>query len=299
MKQKKIAQKILVRIAADFYDPNKLVHNPNPRGVKEMVTQEYANKFLGGGSSQKSLNPLQPHLKHRENKKRVEVQRKTNIKHRQPLSNPAYNKKGSEVTEQDCKNFIKEFHKTFQETAHWQEGLVKAGAKVFSGRLKDEGSLFNKMQSKFKDRSLNSVGDVIGSRAVCNDLKSLQSVVDHIYKNFDVLEHDDSVEQSQRANGYRAHHFTIKGSDGKLVELQVKTQNQKHWAKYTHDRIYKSKDPEIIAHSDQINAYTKALSDHIHELDKGNNPGKAPEPPEILKRKNILFNEGLLRKSGK
>jgi len=303
MNFRKIAGKIALRYAASgpsfdfkFKEDDKLVRNPNPDGIKKMVTQEYADRFLGKQPKKKVLEKeVSDSVKTQvnktlENKKRVEEQKKSNKKHSNGLSKPEYIKPGKSVTKQDCDNFVKEFHPAFEETSKWSEGFKNSGALSFSGRLKDENSLFDKMQGRFKERTLDSAGDIVGSRAICKNMNDVQKVIDHVYKTHEVLEHDNSVDEKVRLEGYRAHHFTIKSSDGKLIELQVKTENQQLWSGYTHDTIYKAEDPEIISAKPEIDKYTKAVSDYIYAVDTGKDPGRDfPEAPEVLKKKNLAF----------
>jgi ppGpp synthetase/RelA/SpoT-type nucleotidyltranferase len=301
MNLRKIAGRVALKYAAsgpsfDYKfneeDSEKLVRNPNPHGVKKMVTQEYADRFLGKQPKKSPVeNKPAPSTisKAKENKERVENQKKTNQKHSNGMNKPEYNKKGAEVTKDECVSFIKEFHPAFEEAASWGEGFKKSGAMSFSGRLKDENSLHDKMKGRFKERTLNSAGDIVGSRAICKNMNDVKKIISHVYDTYDVLEHDDSVEEKVRPEGYRAHHFTIKSSDGKLIELQVKTQNQQLWSGYTHDTIYKAEDPEIIQAKPDIDKYTKAVSDYIYAVDTGKDPGSFPETPEILKKKNLAF----------
>jgi len=249
-------------------------------------------EYKGGPKPQPEGPQPKPQDKSKDNQKRVEEQEKSGAKGHNGLQQPEYNKPGKEVSMDEVTKFVAEFHPAFVETESWHDDFLANGAQSFSGRLKDEKSLFTKMKGRFGERTLNSVGDVVGTRAICKNIQDQKKLIDFIYKNYDVLEHDNSVDKKIRPDGYRAHHFTLKSKDGKLIELQVKTPNQQAFAGYTHDTIYKGA-PEV-KNDPEVKKYTKALSDYIYAKDQGQQVGKPPEPPQILKDRNILFDHSEL-----
>lgn len=306
-----IAHRIFLKLADDdrfrfhYDDPDKLVKNPNPHGVREMVTQEYADRFKNKTKAPVKSEPktqAKPNAdKTEQNKKSVQQyseQKKNNTLKRpdNQLKDPEFHKPGSEVSVEDVQKFRKAFEPTFLETKDWGEGFKENGASSYAGRLKSMPSLYDKMKGRFANRSLDSVGDMVGVRAVCDNIAEQKKLINHIYKNFDVIEHDDSVHTDLRPEGYRAHHFTLRSKDGKLIELQVKTKNQQLYAGFTHDTIYKPSKhlpehvQEQIKNSPEVRKYTKDLSDHLHEIDNGKQVGPPPEPPKVLKDHGIVFN---------
>jgi len=160
------------------------------------------------------------------------------------------------------------------------------GAETYAGRLKDERSLFTKMKGRFADRTMESVNDIIGTRCICKNIQEQKKLINHIYENGLILEHDDSVDGKQRPDGYRAHHFMMQSSTGRLIELQVKTLNQQQFSDFTHP-IYKSP----LKDDAEVKQYTKSLSDYVYEVDSGRQPENKPQIPQQLK--NYLQKEGL------
>ena len=225
--------------------------------------------------------------KNNDNKKRVEEQKASNKKFTNETSgDPAYQKKGKDVTKEDVDKFVAEFHAAFQETEDWHDNFLANGAKSFSGRLKDEKSLFDKMQGRFTERTLSSCGDVVGTRAICTSVAEQKKLIDFIYKNYEILEHDNSVDDAIRPDGYRAHHFTLKSKDGKLIELQVKTERQQAYSGYTHDTIYKGDDS--IKKNPEVKKFTKALSDALYELDMGRPGSEIPAAPHVIAQEGLM-----------
>lgn len=302
----RIAYNILMRVALELeqaHDPEDLVTNPNPYGKKDKVTWEYAQRFEQSKGQKKpqqeqhqeNQSPHTPRDLTEENKQRLQSMDKTKKPSNQ-IKDARFEKPGKDVSMEDVKHFISHFEQSFEETTAWDKGFKAAGAKSYSGRLKDANSLFDKMKGRFAGRSLNTVGDVIGSRAICKNIADQQKLIKHIYQNHEIIEHDNSVDGTLRPEGYRAHHFMLKSSSGKLIELQVKTVNQQAWSGYTHDQIYKSKDP-AIQNNPEVNKYTKALSDYIYAIDSGQKPGKPPEAPQVLKERNMAFDLNQLEMS--
>jgi ppGpp synthetase/RelA/SpoT-type nucleotidyltranferase len=300
-------------------DLQKLVPNPNPEGRKRQVTQQYADEWLAQNRHRPSLNkrniPIldaqvsgdtdmaqalikavpkkgqsraqynQKVLQHLKNKKSVDP----NFTHKNSFDDlkdedkekmqSIANKTGSEITKSEVEFFVDQFENAFEECKSLTK-FVGSGAETFSGRLKDDGSLFEKLKGKkWSQRKLESLNDIIGTRCVCKNIAEQNRLISYVYENHILLEHDDSV-NNERPDGYRAHHFTVRTSSGRLMELQVKTYNQQLYSDFTHP-IYKEKqwqnDPEVAA-------FTKALSDYVYAIDSGKGEPKIkPKVPENLK----------------
>jgi ppGpp synthetase/RelA/SpoT-type nucleotidyltranferase len=294
----KIAWKVALRFATvkdHFeYHKDKLVKNPNPHGIKEWVTQEYADQFLNRGKqpskeqTPSSETPKPGKDRAAFNKKRIAEIKASGKKNSNKFDDldqetrkrveTIIKKPGAQVTKEDVDTFVNAFKTAFEETKSWHEKFFsEGGAEEYAGRLKDENSLLTKMNGRFAKRSLETVGDIVGNRCICKNAQDQKRLVNYIYENCVILEHDDSVEADIRPDGYRAHHFTLQSSDGRLIELQVKTPNQQIYSGFTH-RLYKSAlkgDAEVIK-------YTKALSDYIYEVDSGKTPKNRPQAPEKL-----------------
>ncbi len=198
---------------------------------------------------------------------------------------------GKEVGPDQVDGFIKRFHNDFQKMTRMDDEVMNAGGTHFASRLKDPNSLLTKMQGRLAERSLNTVTDVIGSRAMAGSLEDQQKILKSIRKKYDIVEIEDSSKDG-REDGYRATHILFRTPSGKIGELQIKTHNQQAWAGYTHDNIYKGK-PEI-KNNKQVQKYTKQLSDYLSKLDQGahDDPEQRPEEPQILKDKGLLFDWG-------
>lgn len=300
-------------------DLQKMVSNPNPQGRKKQVTKQYADEWLashrGKPAPDKAEIPLldvsvsgdsdmaqafikavpkkgkaradynRKVLQHLKNKKSVDP----NFSHKNSFDDLSdqdrekmrsiANKTGSEITKSEVEFFVDKFEDAFEDCKSLSD-FVRSGAETFSGRLKDEGSLFEKLKGKkWSQRKLESLNDIIGTRCVCRNIAEQNRLIDHVYENHMLLEHDDSV-NNERPDGYRAHHFTIRTSAGRLMELQVKTYNQQLYSDFTHP-IYKEKqwqtDPDVAA-------FTKALSDYVYAVDSGKGePQVKPKVPEHLK----------------
>jgi ppGpp synthetase/RelA/SpoT-type nucleotidyltranferase len=311
----KIAWSIALRFAKvkDKFEitESDLVKNPNPKGVKEWVTQEYADQFLSKAKSPKShgeklkQNPPQPsdpemRFTPPAGKERAEFNREQ-LKKRDPSSKNKHKfrglspeetkraeelskKKGSECTFDDIAEFIGFFEKSYEESKNWAKTFLKGGAKTYSGRWKDEQSLLEKMNGKFAHRTLETVGDVVANRCVCSSRADQAKLVDYIYENCVILEHDNIVD-NPRGDGYSAHHFTLEAPDGRLIELQVKTENQQTFSGWSHDAIYKNKEVSENGKPKypEVAKYALDLGNYINEIDSGKEPSTPPpQPPAIL-----------------
>jgi ppGpp synthetase/RelA/SpoT-type nucleotidyltranferase len=208
----------------------------------------------------------------------------------------AFTKPGVDITIDDCANFLKQFEKDFQETRAMDKTLREFGASHFCCRLKAKKSLFNKMKtSNYGDRSLNTVGDAIGARALSESLSDQKRVLEAIKKKYDIVEMEDAV-TNPKSHGYRAIHITFRTTGGKIGELQIKTHHQQIFSGFAHDSIYKGK-KEVKEHP-EVNEYVNKLSEYLYNLDKAGHgdAGKhkedesnRPKEPQIMIDNNIEF----------
>jgi ppGpp synthetase/RelA/SpoT-type nucleotidyltranferase len=202
--------------------------------------------------------------------------------HPPPKANEKYVKPGKDVSVKDARDFIEHFEKGFKEVAGLESVLKEAGATHFAGRLKDEKSLAKKMNERKKSSSLNVQTDIIGARALAGGLHGQQAILDHIKKNHEIVELDDSTSKA-RPDGYRAIHALVKTSDGKIAEMQIKTHNQQIFSGFTHDHIYKGK-PEVKKDK-SINDYVVAVSQYLNDVDSGrieHDMDKIPKAPPAM-----------------
>jgi len=216
-----------------------------------------------------------------------------------PPENQAFIKPGKELKIEEVDSFIEKFKPDYVEMQTLGANLKAVGANHFGNRLKDKLSLYNKMQGRLKERSLNTATDVIGARALSSSIDGQQNVLKHIQDTYEIVEVEDATAKG-RPDGYRAIHVLFKTETGKIAELQIKTHRQQIYSGFTHDTIYKPS-PELadeFGKSDdgrprnrEVANYLNKLSDYLYSLDQGaeDNPKNRPVEPEILKTNGIEF----------
>ena len=102
--------------------------------------------------------------------------------------------------------------------------LDKAGieAEVF-GRAKKPYSIWRKMQEK--DLSFSRLSDIYGFRIITRSEEDCYRALGAIHKRWRAVpgRFKDYISQP-KTNGYRSIHTTVSGRDGKIVEVQIRTQ---------------------------------------------------------------------------
>ena len=222
-----------------------------------------------------------------------------------PAENAAFVKPGKELSPEDVHAFVKHFESDFQKMGDMADDLKKAGAAKFGARLKDAGSLTDKMKTRLKDRSLNSVSDVIGARAICHSIEAQMAVHEHIQQNNDVVESQDLV-TNPRKDGYRAIHMLFRTPSGKIAEMQIKTPRQHIWSSFSRDALYREQTGKAgktaggVKDDPEVHKFMKASSDYLHELDKGgeDDAAKRPKEPKSLLDAGIKFPWDKVEKAG-
>jgi ppGpp synthetase/RelA/SpoT-type nucleotidyltranferase len=205
-----------------------------------------------------------------------------------PAEYSAFVKPGEKLELEEVESFIQKFEADFKALTSMNSLLKNAGATHFSSRLKDRLSLFNKMKGRLKDRSLNTVTDVIGARGLAGSIEDQKKMLEQIEKEVELVEVSDSTEKG-RKDGYRAIHVLFRTPSGKIGELQLKTHLQQIFAGFTHDSIYKG--PPEIKNSPEVNQYTVALSKYLNDIDNGvtDIERNRPVEPQILKDAGLMF----------
>jgi ppGpp synthetase/RelA/SpoT-type nucleotidyltranferase len=205
-----------------------------------------------------------------------------------PSENRKFTKPGAKLSHAEVDEFIKKFEPDFKSLTSMADDLKQSGASHFSSRMKDTNSLYTKMKGRLSNRSLNTVSDVIGARALANSLDDQKSLLDKVRENYNVVELEDSSDKP-RSDGYRAIHVLFRTPSGKLGELQLKTHRQQAFSGFTHDVIYKG--PPEIKNDPEVKKYSMDLSNYLHGLDKGekDDPKKRPKEPKSLRDKKIEF----------
>lgn len=216
-----------------------------------------------------------------------------------PPENEAFVKRGADLKIDEVNGFIEKFKPDYVEMQGLGEALKASGAQHFGNRLKDKLSLFNKMQGRLKERSLNTATDVIGARTLSSSIEGQQGVLTHMKENYEMVEVEDSSKKS-RPDGYRAIHVLFRTNTGKIAELQIKTHRQQIYSGFTHDTIYKPS-PELASEMSlaedkrpknrEVADYLNKLSDYLYSLDQGEKdmPEKRPKEPELLLANGIEF----------
>lgn len=148
-------------------------------------------------------------------------------------------------------------------------------------RAKDPESLQEKMNGKWKDKTLDQVTDGLGGRMVFDNQRDADKALLRAKSKLDlkVLEHSDKT-NDPKGDGYRANHLLVRTKSGMVAELQIKTVNQDRFSKWTHDDIYKN--PKLKDHPD-VKTYTSKVSEYLHKLDTGKEPGDFPKAPKVVK----------------
>ncbi|NBP16515.1 hypothetical protein EBU95_19360 [bacterium] len=216
-----------------------------------------------------------------------------------PPENKAFVKPGKDLSVEEVESFIEKFKADYVELQSLGPSLKAAGASHFGNRLKDRLSLHEKMQGRLKERSLNTTTDVIAARSLATSIDNQKSILEHMKKNFDLVEVEDSSSKA-RPDGYRAIHVLFKTSSGKISELQIKTHRQQIFSGFTHDTIYKpskelakefGKGEDGKPRNKEVSQYLTSLSDYLHGLDNGekDSPEKRPKEPKILSDNGIKF----------
>jgi hypothetical protein len=216
-----------------------------------------------------------------------------------PPENRAFVKPGKDLSVEEVESFIEKFKPDYVEMQGLGSTLKSAGASHFGNRLKDRYSLHEKMQGRLGDRSLNTATDVIAARSLADSIDNQKSVLEHMKKNFELIEVEDSSSKA-RPDGYRAIHVLFKTKSGKISELQIKTHRQQIFSGFTHDTIYKpskelakefGKGEDGKPKNKEVSQYLTSLSDYLHGLDNGEKDSleKRPKEPKILLDNGIKF----------
>ena len=95
------------------------------------------------------------------------------------------------------------------------------------GRLKRPGSVIAKLERDSHIR-LSRMQDITGCRLVADDKAEQDEIFVRLQTDFDIYRAYDIRESPH--SGYRAVHIVVRRG-GKFVEVQVRTENQREWAR--------------------------------------------------------------------
>lgn len=157
-----------------------------------------------------------------------------------------------------------EFQPALQEVADLCQSLVPE-ARFRSARLKTLESTIAKLQRQ--QIRLNRIQDIAGVRVVVPDPVRQDGVVAVLQAAFPHARVDDYRNAPQ--NGYRAVHVVVEATDGRAVEIQVRTTAQNVWANLS-ELLAHAVDPGIkygLGPSDALDLLA-SLSSLMLELDE-------------------------------
>ena len=141
------------------------------------------------------------------------------------------------------------------------------------GRLKRSESVIAKLQRDTRIR-LSRMQDIAGCRLIADSKAEQDEIYARLRAEFDIYRAYDIRETPH--SGYRAVHVVVRQGD-KFVEVQVRTRNQRHWARLS----------ELATAYDSTVKYgggNPALRQALDELSAaywGYDQAGAPPPPDI------------------
>lgn len=161
----------------------------------------------------------------------------------------------------DTPSIVKQYEenrKTYENLAEsvrylLSEHITARGIKIhsISDRIKEIGSLIDKIRRKRIENPFDQIHDLVGFRVVCLFLIDLEAIREVIEEEFEVFEKDDKVNETELdIFGYMSLHLKAKlkssfespfGENIKKIafEIQVRTIAQDAWASISHYLDYK------------------------------------------------------------
>lgn len=136
--------------------------------------------------------------------------------------------------------------------------------------------------------SRQALRDIAGLRVILPGLAGVHEVSRKVRKEHGdrTIRFKDFIGEDYRGDGYRSVHFVIL-FDGKPVEVQVRTEAQHRWARWSHRHIYKGR----FKNDQSVKLYAVAVSDRLHaeELGECPPPCALPACPARLKEADGCF----------
>lgn len=165
------------------------------------------------------------------------------------------------------------------------------------GRAKGIYSLYLKLQKH--DMNINRVYDLIAVRVLVGDIAGCYETLGIIHKKYHpMIGRIKDYISLPKPNGYQSIHTTVFGPDGRVIEVQIRTQKMHdeaefgiaaHWLYET--RKQKSWKDYFLPHKDNISKkeveWVKQLQEWQKEL--GNNPEEFMEGLKVDFLKNHIF----------
>ena len=137
--------------------------------------------------------------------------------------------------------------------------------------------------NKNLDNTVADLHDISGVRVTADNLDGINSSLEYIRNNYNVVEEKDNIEDHR--DGYRGYHAIIEDDSGVKSEIQIRTKTQDVWAKYVHERVYKPSNNRVKQYvetnKELISEYIIGMSHYFHNSEKGVSVEK-PNCPETL-----------------
>lgn len=170
-------------------------------------------------------------------------------------------------------------NETFQETKSTIEDIAK-GATV-KGRVKTADSAAYKVHVRDTINRFNgdvgNLTDATGFMVIRDSVQALNSDADKLKEKYTLVQEKDYNKKPQ--GDYRALHLILKDDNGKVFEVQLKTENQGKWAGWNHD-IYKpmtaAQEQALADNGDVIKEYASKMSEYYAKVDQGIKGAQAP-----------------------
>lgn len=99
---------------------------------------------------------------------------------------------------------------------------------IVSYRLKRLESIIVKLD-RYPKMKLSRMWDIGGCRCILKSAKQIYKLREHILNNFNVRKEYDYIKKPQE-EGYQSLHLFIESADNKVIEVQIRTQQQHNWA---------------------------------------------------------------------
>ena len=156
------------------------------------------------------------------------------------LSNTKINKVGKRIREEypdvsdstlyDLQTIRTAHQLSLSEVFHKLCGITKKvdGMAIVSYRLKRLDSVITKLD-RYPKMSLSRMWDIGGCRCILKTEKQVYKLWKSIAKELNVRKHYDYIVDPQ-PEGYKAIHLFIESDQGKVIEVQIRTQKQHNWA---------------------------------------------------------------------
>lgn len=201
------------------------------------------------------------------------------------------------LTEQEAKQkFTRDFHIALDERTKYDSARTGLESKLKElypdkpvfGRTKTPESMAGKLVRKGEE-DFSALADIAGSTIVVGNMAEQEAVLETLRQalkpyhseSWNEKNFDDYL--SAPKFGYRAIHFIV-NIDGKAVELQLKTKNQKAWSELSHTTFY-SKVDNPLKGNEAFGRYMNAMSEWLAKEDREIDPGpKPPCDPPIARR---------------